>query len=576
MVVWHAIIEMVFGEERKMKFDLLKNWRILLMIFFVLISIYAINPIAQSGVRVESVSKNSSFYDVVNVGEYITWANEEEINTPEDFYQFEDFTGNFRFMHSGKLDIVSINEPGLGIEVSKPSLTNLNFGLDLIGGTRVLLKPKENVTDATMQQIVGTLETRINVFGLKEAKFQRINDVTGEKYVQIEMAGGSIEEVENLLAKQGKFEGKIPRVVSFINNTGTLALDEEHDLEFLNNILKIDGLTLEENETSELEEIDFQVINLTEKNVTLLFTVFTGSDIQSVCLQEQTGICISRIMQQSGGWEFNFQVFITEGGAEKFAKVTKTMKVITDPNSGTNYLENRIIFYLDEKVITDLTISADLKGKELTSPAITGFRETRKEAFDEQLFLKSILQSGSLPVSLETIKIDEISPTLGSEFFREAILAAVIAGVSVMAVIFIRYRKFKILIQMMIWSICELIITLGFAAGLGWTIDLASIAGLIAAIGTGTNDQVIMIDEILLGGKGKETYTVKQRIKRSFFIVFSAAGTIVAAMIPLMFIGIGAMRGFAIITTIGVLIGVFITRPAFPIVARKLLIKEEY
>jgi preprotein translocase subunit SecD len=45
-------------------------------------------------------------------------------------------------------------------------------------------------------------------------------------------------------------------------------------------------------------------------------------------------------------------------------------------------------------------------------------------------------------------------------------------------------------------------------------------------------------------------------------------------MIPLMFIGIGAMKGFAIVTTIGVLIGVFITRPAFPIIAEKILVKE--
>ena len=291
--------------------------------------------------------------------------------------------------------------------------------------------------------------------------------------------------------------------------------------------------------------------------------------------QEQTGICISRIIQQSGGWEFNFQVFVTEEGAERFAEVTKTMKTVNDPNTGTSYLENRIYLYLDNNLITDLSISADLKGKALTSPAITGFKKTRQEALEEQLTLKSILQSGALPVSLETIKIDEISPTLGSEFFGEAFIAAIIAGVSVMAVIFIRYRKFKILGQMMIWSIAELIITLGAAAMLRWTIDLASIAGLIAAIGTGTNDQIVMIDEILLGGESKESYTVTQRVKRSFFIIFSAAGAIIAAMIPLMFIGIGAMKGFAIITTIGVLIGVFITRPPFATVARKILVKEE-
>jgi preprotein translocase subunit SecD len=280
-------------------------------------------------------------------------------------------------------------------------------------------------------------------------------------------------------------------------------------------------------------------------------------------------------MQQSGGWEFNFQIFVSEESAENFAKVIKTMKVVSEPNAGTQYLENRISLILDENVITELSIAADLRGQLITSPAITGFRETRREAFEEQLMLKSILQSGALPVSLETIKIDEISPTLGGEFFREAMLAAVIAGISVMIVIFVRYRKFKILIQMMVWSICELTITFGAASLLGWTIDLASIAGLIAAIGTGTNDQIIMIDEILIGDEEKGSYTVKQRIKRSFFIVFSAAGTIIAAMFPLMFIGIGAMRGFAIITTIGVLIGVFITRPAFPIIARKILIKDE-
>ena len=556
-----------------MKLNLLKNWRILLMVTVTVLSILAIYPFPKSGVQVTSVSGDSPFYGLLTTGEFITWANEVNINNPNDFYKFEAFTGNFRFIHNGKLDIVNIQNPGLGVTVEKPPSTNLNFGLDLVGGTRVLLKPMENVSDVTLQQIVGTLETRINVFGLKEAKFQTINDVTGEKYVQIEMAGGSKEEVENLLAKQGKFEGKIPRIIEFTNNSGELTLNQSHSVRLVGGDVTVDGELLGINETSEMEGIEYQVTNITDNSVTLLFTVFTGSDIQSVCLQDQPGICTSRVIQQSGGWEFNFQVFITQAGAEKFAAVTKTMKTVTD-TSGSSYLENRIYLYLDDNLITDLSIAADLKGKALTSPAITGFRQMREEAVEEQLTLKSILQSGALPVSLETIKIDEISPTLGSEFFGEAFIAAIIAGVAVMAVIFIRYRKFKILGQMIIWSITELIITLGAAAVLKWTIDLASIAGLIAAIGTGTNDQIVMIDEILLGGEAKESYTVTQRIKRSFFIIFSAAGTIIAAMIPLMFIGIGAMKGFAIITTIGVLIGVFITRPPFATVARKILVKE--
>ena len=93
----------------------------------------------------------------------------------------------------------------------------------------------------------------------------------------------------------------------------------------------------------------------------------------------------------------------------------------------------------------------------------------------------------------------------------------------------------------------------------GPKIDLAAIAGIIASIGTGVNDQIVIADAALR----KEQYSAKERIKRAFFIVFGAAATIVAAMIPLAFIGIGVMRGFAVTTIIGVLVGVLITRPFY-------------
>jgi preprotein translocase subunit SecD len=275
-----------------------------------------------------------------------------------------------------------------------------------------------------------------------------------------------------------------------------------------------------------------------------------------------------------GGYEFNFQVFITQKGAERFATVTKSMRVISDPNTAEKYLDGKIYFYLDQGLVTALNIGSDMKGQAFTSPAITGFRQTREDAVKEQLMLKSILQSGSLPTSLEIIRADQISPNLGQQFFQGAIMAAIIAELAVAAVIFVRYREKKILFQMMIWSFSELVITLGVAAMIKQTIDLSAIAGLIAAIGTGTNDQIIMIDEMLIGGAERSSYTLKQRIKRSFFIIFGAAGTVFAAMLPMMFVGVGVMRGFAIVTTIGILIGVLITRPVFPIVAEKLLGKK--
>ena len=554
--------------------SLLKQWQILLVLICVAGSLIIIAPSpGQKGVIVTSVASDSPLFGKVQIGETITWANEKEINSPEDLNQFQNFTGTFRFMHSGKLDMVSLDNQDLGISVVKKPASNLQFGMDLVGGTRVLLKPKGVVTDAVIQQIASTLETRINVYGLKEATFQPIKDFAGNSYIQVEMAGGSKEEIENLLAKQGFFEGKIPKVITFTNNTGTLNLEGTYSITLLNDSIKINNTLLRINDSSKIEGMPFQLTNITNNSAVLFFTVFTGDDIQSVCLQDQPGICTSRVLMVSGGYEFDFQVFISKKGADKFATATKNMKIITDPNTGNKYLDEKLYLYLDENLITALSISSDLKGQAYTTPAISGIRTSRDDAVKEQQLLKSILQSGALPTSLEITRVDQISPALGNEFIQATMLAAVVAAIAVSIVLYIRYRNFKILIPNILWSFFEVILTLGVAAIIKWTIDLASIAGIIAAIGEGTNEQTMMIDEIRGGGTGEEdrTFTLRQRLKRAFFIIVGTGTVIMMSVVPMIFIGVGVMKGFAITTLIGTFIGTILTRPAFSIVAQKAL-----
>jgi len=573
---WFA--DAVYNEEDQMNYsfikNLLKRWQILLVLICVAGSLIIIAPSpGQKGVVVTSVASDSPLLGKVQAGETITWANEKEINSPEDLNVFENFTGTFRFMHSGKLDLVNLEGQGLGISVVKKPSSNLQFGMDLVGGTRVLLKPKGVVTDAVIQQIASTLETRINVYGLKEATFQPIKDFAGNSYIQVEMAGGSKEEIENLLAKQGFFEGKIPRVITFTNNNGTLNLEGTYSVTLLNDSIKINNTLLKINDSSKIEDMPFQLTNLTNNTAVLFFTVFTGDDIQSVCLQDQPGICVSRILMVSGGYEFNFQVFISKKGADKFATITKDMKVVTDPTTGNKYLDSKLYLYLDENLITALSISSDLKGQAYTTPAITGVRTSRDDAVKEQQLLKSILQSGALPTSLEITRVDQISPALGNEFIQATMLAAVVAAIAVSIVLYIRYRNFKILIPNVLWSFFEVVLTLGVATIIKWTIDLASIAGIIAAIGEGTNEQTMMIDEIREGGVGEEdkTFTLRQRLKRAFFIIVGTGTVIMMSVVPMIFIGVGAMKGFAITTLIGTFIGTILTRPAFSIVAQKVL-----
>ena len=100
---------------------------------------------------------------------------------------------------------------------------------------------------------------------------------------------------------------------------------------------------------------------------------------------------------------------------------------------------------------------------------------------------------------------------------------------------------------------------MGVASLIEWNLDLASIAGILATIGTGFDDQIVILDE----AKQKTILSLKQRLKRAFAIIMGAYFTSLVALLPLIKAGAGLFKGFAITTIIGISIGVFITRPAF-------------
>jgi preprotein translocase subunit SecD len=129
--------------------------------------------------------------------------------------------------------------------------------------------------------------------------------------------------------------------------------------------------------------------------------------------------------------------------------------------------------------------------------------------------------------------------------------------------VFARYREWRISIPMVVTMVSEVVILLGVAALIGWRLDLAAIAGIIIAVGTGVDDQIVIADETLRKERKEKTLGWAERLKRAFFIIMAAYFTTVVAMLPLWFAGAGLLKGFALTTILGVSIGVFITRPAY-------------
>lgn len=277
-------------------------------------------------------------------------------------------------------------------------------------------------------------------------------------------------------------------------------------------------------------------------------TALVGSDITQVKSYQVTGT----------QWEVPFTVSLE--GANRFAKIAQGQAGVP------------VEMYLDDQLITSPELSAELaNGQASTDVMISGSAPTKEEAQEEAKSIQTLLQSGALPVKVKIVGISSISADLGDHFINGALIAGILALIVIAAIIIVRYRSPILVIPIMLTSIAELILVLGAAAVVHWNIDLAAIAGILAAIGTGVDDQIIITDEVLKGFHEKKRISgVRRQIKKAFFIIFASAGTLVAAMLPLAYIGfsrgatgIGILSGFAFTTILGVLIGIFITRPVY-------------
>ena len=109
-----------------------------------------------------------------------------------------------------------IGTENLGFDVYDSPTTNIRQGLDLQGGTRVLLQPDEKVSPEDMDIIITNMNQRLNVFGLSDVVIRTAKDLTGQQYISVEIAGVSKSEIKDLLSKQGKFEAKIGNKTVFI------------------------------------------------------------------------------------------------------------------------------------------------------------------------------------------------------------------------------------------------------------------------------------------------------------------------------------------------------------------------
>ena len=257
---------------------------------------------------------------------------------------------------------------------------------------------------------------------------------------------------------------------------------------------------------------------------------------------------------------------LNEEGARALQQAAISTGTTVNPNA------HHLIMLLDDNIVYSAPLSPEAAAQLNTYPIYSWQAgiNSREDAKELQIHLRA----GALPVNVEIIGSGQVEATLGQGFLKGAIIIGLIAMMIVSLVVYNRYKRPEIAIPMVMTSFSEVILLVGLSVIIRQDLDLASIAGIIAVIGTGIDHLVIITEEVVHEGKTPSDKVYSARITKAFVIIFGAAATTIVAMSPLVFLGFGALKGFAITTIAGVFIGVLIARPAYSAILRYILTKK--
>ncbi|MBU7044363.1 MAG: preprotein translocase subunit SecD [Theionarchaea archaeon] len=259
------------------------------------------------------------------------------------------------------------------------------------------------------------------------------------------------------------------------------------------------------------------------------------------------------------GSQWGVPFTFTDKGAQLFAEKCIEYGAASEEQEVRS--ERQVAMYLDDQEVFSASIEAGLAAN-IRDGTYQGQQKATTGDYERARELEIHLRAGALPVKPKIVGEGETPPELGAQFLRQVIQAIIGAILAVGVIIYIRYRHWRVVFPLLACAFSETLVVMGFAALINHQLDLASLAGVIATLGTGVDQMVIITDEVIRG-EVRRMGSLLQRVSRAFSIIFVSAATTIIAMTPLAYMQLGVLRGFAIITIAGIFIGIFITRPAY-------------
>jgi len=386
----------------------------------------------------------------------------------------------------------------------------VNLGLDLRGGTQIVLEAQDTAEVTVDADVTGrTLEVlrrRVDAFGVAEPTLQ----VSGDRRIIIELPG--LDDPDQALEVIGRTAQLTFHPVLQSVTTGT-----------------------------EPEEPDAIVLpGEPGEDLALGPAAVSGEQVESAASIFDS--------QGSGLWAVSI-AFLPEG-EEQWAELTAEAACapVGDP-------ARRVAIVLDDTVLSSPGVSTSVQ----CGVGITGGETLITGNFDEESAgeLALLIRAGALPVPVEVIEQGTIGPSLGESAIGASLQAALIgAGLTILYMIaFYRLMGLAAAVSLVVYGL----LSYAVLAGLGATLTLPGIAGLVLAIGMAVDANVLVYE------RAKEEYaedpslwrSVVAGFQRAFSAIADANVTTLLAAVLLFFFASGAVRGFGVTLTIGVLVSMF-------------------
>ena len=270
--------------------------------------------------------------------------------------------------------------------------------------------------------------------------------------------------------------------------------------------------------------------------------------------------------QQGVGWVVSLE-FDSEG-AKALADASTRLSALPDCGiSGANPC-NAFAIVLDGVVTSAPRFNEPILGG---SAQIEG-NFTAQEARD----LANILKYGALPVTLEPVDITTVSPTVGNDQLRAGIIAGLLGLLLVALYLVLYYRALGVVavLSLVVAGLVTYLTLVVMSKTIGLTLTLAGVAGAIVAIGITADSFIVYFERIR--DEIREGRSLRQACDsgwvRARRTLLAADFVSLLAAVVLYFLSVGSVRGFAFVlgltTIIDVIVAFWFTHPIVVLMGR--------